>query len=128
MTAIFDKPILVVDDFKTTIKIVYTLLRQLGFRQMDEAASGAEALAKLRSGRFGLVISDWNMSPMTGIDLVRTMRADAALRAVPVIMITAEARPENVATAREAGADGYIVKPFNATALKDKLSSVLGAF
>lgn len=128
MTAIFDKPILVVDDFKTTIKIVHTLLRQLGFRQMDEAASGAEALTKLRSGRFGLVISDWNMSPMTGIDLVRTMRSDAALRAVPVIMITAEAKPENVATAREAGADGYIVKPFNATALKDKLSSVLGAF
>ena len=128
MTAIFDKPILVVDDFKTTIKIVHTLLRQLGFRQMDEAASGAEALAKLRSGRFGLVISDWNMSPMTGFDLVRTMRSDAALRAVPVIMITAEAKPENVATARDAGADGYIVKPFNATALKDKLSSVLGAF
>lgn len=128
MTAIFDQPILVVDDFKTTIRIVHTLLRQLGFRHMDEAAGGAEALGKLRAGRFGLVISDWNMTPMTGIDLVRTMRADAALRATPVIMITAEAKPENVAAARDAGADGYIVKPFNAAVLKDKLSSVLGAF
>jgi two-component system chemotaxis response regulator CheY len=128
VSAVLNTPILVVDDFKTTIKIVHTLLKQLGFTQMDDAASGAEALQKLRSGTFGLVISDWNMQPMTGIELVRAMRADPALNATPVIMITAEAKPENVSTARSAGADGYIVKPFNAGSLKEKLTSVLGAF
>jgi two-component system chemotaxis response regulator CheY len=128
MSAVLNTPVLVVDDFKTTIKIVYTLLKQLGFTQMDDAASGAEALQKLRSGKFGLVISDWNMQPMTGIDLVKAMRADPALKATPVIMITAEAKPENVSTAKSAGANGYIVKPFNAGSLKEKLTSVLGTF
>ena len=128
MSAVLNTPVLVVDDFKTTIKIVYTLLKQLGFTQMDDAASGDEALQKLRSGKFGLVISDWNMQPMTGIDLVKAMRADPALKGTPVIMITAEAKPENVSTAKSAGANGYIVKPFNAGSLKEKLTSVLGAF
>ncbi len=128
MSAVLNTPVLVVDDFKTTIKIVHTLLKQLGFQSMDEAASGEEALRKLRGGKFGLVISDWNMTPMTGIDLVRAMRADATLKSVPVIMITAEAKPENVATAKSAGANGYILKPFNGPALKEKLAAAIGPF
>jgi len=121
-------PILVVDDYKTTIRIVHGLLRQLGFGNLDEAANGAEALSKLRSRRFGLVISDWNMEPMTGYELLVAMRADGALRAVPFIMITAETKTENVVLAKQAGANNFIVKPFNAPALKQKLTAVFGPF
>lgn len=121
-------PILVVDDYKTTIKIVHGLLRQLGFTDLDEAANGEEALRKLRERPYQLVISDWNMEPMTGIELLRSVRADSALRGTPFIMITAESKVENVVAAKQAGANNYIVKPFSAEALKQKIASIFGDF
>ncbi|MFY8144859.1 MAG: response regulator [Caulobacter sp.] len=121
-------PILVVDDYKTTIKIVHGLLRQLGFTNLDEAENGEEALRKLRTQSYQLVISDWNMEPMTGIELLRSVRADSALRATPFIMITAESKVENVVAAKQAGANNYIVKPFSAEALKQKIASIFGDF
>jgi two-component system chemotaxis response regulator CheY len=121
-------PILVVDDYKTTIKIVHGLLRQLGFTNLDEAENGEEALRKLRERSYQLVISDWNMEPMTGIELLRSVRADNALRATPFIMITAESKVENVVAAKQAGANNYIVKPFSAEALKQKIASIFGDF
>lgn len=120
--------ILVVDDYKTTIRIVHSLLRQLGFGNLDEAASGDEALMKLRRGGYGLVISDWNMEPMTGYELLIAVRQEPALRSLPFIMITAESKTENVVAAKQAGASNYIVKPFNAPQLKQKLNAVLGEF
>jgi two-component system chemotaxis response regulator CheY len=121
-------PILVVDDYKTTIRIVHSLLRQLGFDNLDEAANGEEAFEKLRTQRHGLVISDWNMEPMTGYELLLKVRADATLRTTPFIMITAESKTENVIAAKQAGANNYIVKPFNAPTLKQKIASVFGDF
>ncbi|WP_419255789.1 response regulator [Caulobacter sp. ErkDOM-YI] len=121
-------PILVVDDYKTTIRIVHSLLRQLGFDNLDEAASGEEALGKLKSKSYGLVISDWNMEPMTGYDLLKSVRGDAALSRMPFIMITAESKTENVVAAKQAGANNYIVKPFNAETLKQKMSTIFGEF
>lgn len=121
-------PILVVDDYKTTIRIVHGLLRQLGFDNLDEAANGAEALDKLKRKPYRLVISDWNMEPMTGYDLLVSMRSDAALRSTPFIMITAESKTENVVAAKQAGANNYIVKPFNAPTLKQKIASIFGEF
>ena len=120
--------ILIVDDYKTMLKILRNLLRQLSFTNIDEAMDGTMALQKLRQAQFGLVISDWNMEPMTGIELLREVRADAKLMAIPFIMITAESKSENVIAAKEAGVSNYIVKPFNAETLKAKISSVLGEF
>jgi two-component system chemotaxis response regulator CheY len=120
--------ILVVDDYKTMVRIIRNLLRQLGFENIDEAADGSAALQKLRQKKFGLVISDWNMEPMTGLQLLREVRADEKLRALPFIMVTAESKTENVIAAKEAGVSNYIVKPFNTETLKGKLVSVLGAF
>jgi len=121
-------PILVVDDYKTTIRIVHNLLRQLGFNNLDDAANGEEAYGKLQRQRHGLVISDWNMEPMTGYELLVKVRNDAALRATPFIMITAESKTENVVAAKQAGANNYIVKPFNAPTLKQKMASIFGDF
>ena len=120
--------ILVVDDYKTMLKIIRNLLRQLEFRNVDDATDGSMALQKLRVGDFDLVISDWNMEPMTGIELLRHVRADDDLKSMPFIMITAESKTENIVAAKEAGVSNYIVKPFNAEVLKSKLVSVLGEF
>jgi two-component system chemotaxis response regulator CheY len=120
--------ILIVDDYKTMLRIIRNLLKQLGFNNVDEATDGSMALQKLRDKDYGLVISDWNMEPMTGIQLLREVRADARLKAMPFIMITAESKAENVVAAKEAGVNNYIVKPFNAATLKTKLTSVLGSF
>lgn len=118
-------PILIVDDYKTMLRIIRNLLRQLGFTNVDEATDGSDALARLRDKEYGLVISDWNMQPMTGLDLLSAVRADAALAALPFIMITAESKADNVVAAKQAGVNNYIVKPFNAETLKAKIASVL---
>ncbi len=118
--------ILIVDDYKTMLRIIRNLLQQLGFSNVDEATDGTMALSKLRERPYGLVISDWNMQPMTGLELLREVRADAQLKATPFIMITAESKTENVIAAKEVGVSNYIVKPFNAETLKAKISSVLG--
>ena len=116
--------VLVVDDASTMIRIISNLLRQIGFRDIDEVQGGATALAKMRLKRYGLVISDWNMEPMTGIDLLRQVRADPGLGDVPFIMVTAETRTKNVIAAKDAGVNNYIVKPFNAQMLKAKIEAV----
>jgi len=121
-------PILIVDDYKTMLRIIRNLLKQLGFDNVDEATDGSAALQKLRQKDFALVISDWNMEPMTGIELLREVRADAKLKSMPFIMVTAESKTENVISAKAAGVSNYIVKPFNAATLKMKLSAVLGQF
>lgn len=121
-------PILIVDDYKTMLRIIRNLLKQIGFDNVDEATDGSMALQKLRDKAYGLVISDWNMEPMTGLQLLREVRADVKLKELPFIMVTAESKTENVVMAREAGVSNYIVKPFNAATLKTKLSAVLGAF
>jgi two-component system chemotaxis response regulator CheY len=120
--------VLVVDDYRTMLRILRNLLRQLDFRNVHEATDGTEALTKLREGGFGLVISDWNMEPMTGIQLLREVRGDDKLRHIPFIMVTAESKPENVIAAKQAGVSNYIVKPFNAETLRAKMASVLGEF
>jgi len=120
--------VLIVDDYRTMLRILRNLLRQLTFLNVDEAADGAEALQMLHQKKYGLVISDWNMQPMNGLDLLREVRGTDALRALPFIMVTAESKPENVMTAKQAGVSNYIVKPFNAETLKSKIASVLGAF
>jgi two-component system chemotaxis response regulator CheY len=118
-------PILVVDDYRTMIRIVRNLLHQLGFDDVDDASDGASALAKLRARSFGLVISDWMMEPMSGIELLRQVRADPKLQALPFIMITAENRKDRVAEAERAGADAYVVKPFNAEVLSERIAAVM---
>ena len=120
--------ILIVDDYSTMLRILRNLLRQLEFANVDEANNGGDALQKLREGQFGLVISDWNMQPMTGLELLKEVRADAKLKHIPFIMVTAESKTENVVAAKQAGVSNYIVKPFNAETLKTKMSSVLGPF
>jgi two-component system, chemotaxis family, chemotaxis protein CheY len=117
-------PILVVDDYNTMIRIICNLLKQLGYQNIDSATDGATALAKLRAGRFGLVISDWNMEPMSGYDLLKEVRTDAKLGKTPFIMITAESKTENVIAAKRAGVSNYIVKPFNAQTLQAKIAAV----
>ena len=118
--------VLIVDDYKTMLRIVRNLFRQLNFTNVDEANDGVEALAKLRERQYGLVVSDWNMEPMTGIQLLREVRADGNLKQTPFVIITAESKSENVIAAKEAGVSNYIVKPFNAETLKSKLVSVFG--
>ncbi len=117
--------VLIVDDYKTMLRIIRNLLKQLEFENVEEATDGSEALAKLRAGNFGLVISDWNMAPMTGLDLLKEVRADARLKNTPFIMITAESKTENVVAAKQAGVSNYIVKPFNAETLREKIEKVL---
>ena len=120
--------VLIVDDYKTMLRIVRNLLKQLGFNNVDEATDGSMALQMLRVGSYGLIISDWNMEPMTGLQLLREVRADAKLKDTPFIMVTAESKTENVVAAKQAGVSNYIVKPFNAETLKGKMASVLGDF
>ncbi|MDG1995442.1 MAG: response regulator [Emcibacteraceae bacterium] len=120
--------ILIVDDYKTMLRIIRNLLKQLGFNNVDEATDGAEALNKLRSKNYDLVISDWNKEPMTGYELLKEVRSDDILKALPFIMVTAESKTDNVIAAKKAGVNNYIVKPFNAATLKSKLTSVLGEF
>ena len=121
-------PVLVVDDYQTMIRIIRNLLNQLGFKNIEEAKDGRQALEKLNGGKFGLVISDWNMEPMTGYELLQEVRASDTLKSTPFIMITAESKTENVIAAKKAGVSNYIVKPFNAETLKGKLKAVLGEF
>lgn len=117
-------PVLVVDDYNTMVRIIRNLLKQLGFEDVDDASDGASALAKLRAKKYGLVISDWNMEPMTGYELLKEVRADPSLGLVPFIMVTAESKTENVIAAKKAGVNNYIVKPFNAQTLQHKIESV----
>ena len=119
-------PVLVVDDYKTMIRIIRNLLKQLGFSDVDDAADGTEALGKMRQKKYGLVISDWNMEPMTGYELLKEVRTDDGLARTPFIMVTAESKTENVIAAKKAGVNNYIVKPFNAATLKSKIDAVFG--
>lgn len=121
-------PVLVVDDYQTMIRIIRNLLTQIGFKNIDEAKDGRQALEKMQAGRYGLVISDWNMEPMTGYELLQQVRASEQLKGTPFIMITAESKTENVIAAKKAGVNNYIVKPFNAETLKGKVKAVLGDF
>ena len=118
--------VLIVDDYRTMLRIIRNLLKQIDFENVDEATDGVQALTKLRAGNFGLVISDWNMEPMTGLQLLTEVRGDAKLKDTPFIMITAESKAENVVAAKAAGVSNYIVKPFNAETLKSKIEKVLG--
>jgi len=119
-----DLKFLVVDDFSTMRRIVRNLLKELGFTNVDEAEDGDAALAKLRGGGFDFVISDWNMPNMTGLELLKQVRNDPALKHLPVLMVTAEAKKENIIEAAQAGASGYVVKPFTAATLDEKLKKI----
>ncbi|WP_350332888.1 response regulator [Coralliovum pocilloporae] len=119
-------PVLVVDDYKTMIRIIKNLLKQLGFSDVDDAADGTEAFQKMKDRKYGLVISDWNMEPMTGYELLKHVRSDEHLNKTPFIMVTAESKTENVIAAKKAGVNNYIVKPFNAQTLKAKIDAVFG--
>jgi two-component system chemotaxis response regulator CheY len=117
-------PVLVVDDYNTMIRIIRNLLKQLGFADVDDASDGSSALTKMHAKKYGLVISDWNMEPMTGYDFLREVRSDPEIGHTPFIMVTAESKTENVIAARKAGVNNYIVKPFNAQTLKTKIEAV----
>lgn len=118
--------VLVVYDYKSMIRIVRGLLNQLGFTNVDEAMDGQTALSLIRSKSYGLILSDWNMQPMTGLELLKHVRADERTKQVPFVMVTAEAKTENVVAARQAGANNYVIKPFTQAVLKQKLTAVLG--
>lgn len=116
--------ILVVDDFPTMRRIIKNLLKDLGYENVDEAEDGAQGLDKLRSGTFDFVVSDWNMPNMDGLAMLQTIRADPNLSKLPVLMVTAEAKKENIIAAAQAGANGYVVKPFTAATLEEKLNKI----
>jgi two-component system chemotaxis response regulator CheY len=118
--------VLIVDDYKTMLRIIRNLLRHIDFENVEEASDGNEALEKLHAGNFGLIISDWNMEPMTGLELLQHVRGDQKLKSIPFIMVTAESKTENVIVAKQAGVSNYIVKPFNAETLRGKIQKVLG--
>jgi two-component system chemotaxis response regulator CheY len=120
-------PILVVDDYNTMIRIIRNLLGQLGFVDVDDASDGSAALHKMQHKKYALVISDWNMEPMTGFELLRQVRSNPTLNKTPFIMVTAESKTENVIAAKQAGVNNYIVKPFNADTLRKKIEAVFGA-
>lgn len=122
-----DIRILVVDDFATMRRILSNILRQLGYKNIEEASDGAIALSKLRESNFGFVITDWDMPNMSGIELLKTMRADEALKTIPVLMVTAEALKENVIEAVKAGVNNYIVKPFTADVMRQKMDKIFAA-
>ncbi len=128
MAVDLSKPVLVVDDYATMVRILRNLLRQLGFTCIHDASDGEEAYEKMQETQYGLVISDWNMERMTGFELLREVRHCEKLKATPFILVTAESKTENVVAAQEAGVDNYIVKPFNAATLKMKVAAVLGDF
>jgi len=123
-----DMPILVVDDYTQMLRIIGNLLRQIGFENVINASDGAEALRKLRRGEFGLVISDWNMEPMTGYQFLEEVRCDEELHDLPFIMVTAESKTEHVISAKQAGVSDYIVKPFTAQTLKEKMEQVFADY
>jgi two-component system chemotaxis response regulator CheY len=120
-------PILVVDDYQTMVRIIRNLLKQLGFENVDDASDGSAAISKMRDKKYGLVISDWNMEPMSGFELLQKVREETALSETPFIIVTAESKTENVVAAKKAGVSNYIVKPFNAQTLKTKIESVCAA-
>ncbi|MCL7929262.1 chemotaxis response regulator CheY [Halomonas llamarensis] len=115
---------LVVDDFPTMRRIVRSLLKELGFTNVEEAEDGQDALNKLRAGSFEFVVSDWNMPNLDGLEMLKEMRQDDALKELPVLMVTAEAKKENIIAAAQAGANGYVVKPFTAATLEEKLNKI----
>jgi two-component system, chemotaxis family, chemotaxis protein CheY len=117
-------PILVVDDYQTMVRIIRNLLKQIGFENVDDAPSGGEALEKIRARHYGLIISDWNMEPMTGFQLLQKVREFEDRADIPFIMVTAESKTDNVVAARKAGVNHYIVKPLNAMTLKAKIDAV----
>ncbi len=117
---------LIVDDFSTMRRIVRNLLKELGYQNAEEAEDGVDALSKLRGAKYDFVVSDLNMPNMNGFELLRTIRADAALKALPVLLVTAEAKKEDIVTAAQIGASGYIVKPFTKATLEEKLTKILG--
>ncbi len=123
-----DMRILVVDDFQTMRRIIINLLKQLGFKNVAEAADGQRALEKVKLEKFDLIVSDWNMPNMTGMDFLKAVRADETLKSIPFIMVTAEGKKENVIAAVQAGVSNYVVKPFNAATLKEKMVKVIGDF
>ena len=127
MTADLTMPILVVDDYQTMVRIIRNLLKQIGFENVDDAANGESALRKIKGKRYGLIISDWNMEPMTGFQLLQKVRDEPDCAQVPFIMVTAESKTDNVVAARRAGVSHYIVKPFNAATLKSKIDAVFEA-
>lgn len=121
--------VLIVDDYNTMLRIIKNLLKQLGFNNVDEATDGSMALDMVKNKTYGLIISDWNMEPMTGIELLKEIRGSGAPYAdTKFIMVTAESKTENVIAAKQAGVNNYIVKPFNAETLKQKMVSVIGDF
>ncbi len=120
--------VLIVDDYKTMLRIISNLLKQLGFANVDEATDGSMALDMFKTKQYGLIISDWNMEPMSGLELLKSIRTGTQNKDVPFIMITAESKTENVIAAKQAGVNNYIVKPFNADTLKGKMAAVLGDF
>jgi len=124
MAVDYAMPVLVVDDYNTMVRIIRNLLRQLGFETIDDASDGVSALAKMRIRKYGLVISDWNMEPMSGYDLLREVRGDPEFAQTPFIMVTAESKTDNVIAAKKAGVSNYIVKPFNAQTLRNKIEAV----
>jgi two-component system chemotaxis response regulator CheY len=117
-------PILVVDDYATMVRIIRNLLKQVGFENVDDASNGEQALEKIKGKSYGLIFSDWNMEPMSGIDLLHKVRADPATASTPFIMVTSESKTDNVMAARKAGVSSYLVKPFNAAQLKAKIDQV----
>jgi two-component system, chemotaxis family, chemotaxis protein CheY len=127
MTADTSMPILVVDDYQTMVRIIRNLLKQIGFENVDDAANGEEALRKIREKSYGLIISDWNMEPMTGFQLLQKVREMRGASDIPFIMVTAESKTDNVVAARRAGVSHYIVKPFNAATLKAKIDAIFAA-
>ncbi|MGZ9188650.1 MAG: chemotaxis response regulator CheY [Nitrospira sp.] len=116
--------ILVVDDMSTMRRIVKNILKQLGFNNLEEAENGQEALTKLKADTYGFVVSDWNMPVMMGIDMLRAIRADEKLKAIPVLMVTAEAQKENLMEAVKAGVSNYVVKPFTAETMQEKINKI----
>lgn len=127
MSLDYSLPVLVVDDYQTVSRIVRALLRQAGFADVDEAADGEEAIAKMKDRKYGLVISDWHMAPTSGLELLQKVKADDGLKDTPFVMVSAEEAPENVATAKNAGAAAYVVKPFDAQTLRARIESALRA-
>ncbi|HHD7736645.1 TPA: chemotaxis response regulator CheY [Providencia rettgeri] len=119
-----DLSFFVVDDFSTMRRIVRNLLKELGFNKIEEAEDGVDALEKIRAGSIDFVVADWNMPNMDGLELLKTIRGDDALKHIPVLMVTAEAKKENIIAAAQAGASGYVVKPFTAAILEEKLNKV----
>ncbi len=120
--------ILIVDDYRTMLRIIRNLLKQLGFDNVDEALDGTEAYEKIVNNNYGLIISDWNMEPMTGLELLKKVRANEKTKHLPFIMVTAESKTENVLEAKKQGVNNYIIKPFNAETLKAKMTAVIGQF